>query len=755
MGFKPSQPETLSSVPKAQSCGISESSCFILGFVMAVFAVSPPITFAQGLPANMPGGWSPVVPQNVAPDNSRRPHGIKQSDEELLKAAELFERQGRQEQAQRIYAVLSRRQTVRAWQTTARSQAVGRMPNQQWVPPTQPNPMAAASQGPALVATLPVVQAPPAIPQPGMAASAGLVANPNTLGAPAHAPPTSPAVPAPTRQHLLEAAPLENVIAQQKTASPIPTTSTQKKDADWWDAPFVENDPRSEASTPLTLEADPIPSAVASQQSPVAKPGAEPVLNSTPVDEFAIEPTKPSRNPSASGLPPAIVNRTASQPKETRITAGEPPPFVPSQHFPSKALVQDAFPAENAQKVVTSPNDLSSPAEAVPVQAEQGAPKENFETLENAAEQLAEETDAIRIVPRNAARPMTTAQRQLDELSQTRTESTPDAILKRPADEQPAQETKRLPRRPVCEPNDRKSRTTTDAAPAGSQTPRRRTTHVQSPDDAGENDEIQPKGSVEFRPTAVRKPAFDLGLLVATPEFREIHTRTVLQGLELLAESDPRHRAIGAMQIGQAGTDARTAVPALRNVLAKETNANVRLQIAKTILKCHPQDRGAIDCLGALMQNPSDAQLRENAAGVLRFAAPTGNLFALDYLTSALDDGSPRVRMTAARAIAEFGPGAIECVPRLEAAAASEVPIVRQAMLIALARLKGHPVVPDAPPVAAPRSDTPAVVVPERAASDVDFSEARPMNTVPLPHPSRRHPLADDNTADDKEISSP
>jgi hypothetical protein len=58
----------------------------------------------------------------------------------------------------------------------------------------------------------------------------------------------------------------------------------------------------------------------------------------------------------------------------------------------------------------------------------------------------------------------------------------------------------------------------------------------------------------------------DLAALIASPGFREIHTQTVIQGLELLSDLEPQRRLRGAQRIAAAGSEARTALPILREV---------------------------------------------------------------------------------------------------------------------------------------------------------------------------------------------
>ncbi len=185
------------------------------------------------------------------------------------------------------------------------------------------------------------------------------------------------------------------------------------------------------------------------------------------------------------------------------------------------------------------------------------------------------------------------------------------------------------------------------------------------------------------------KAAFDLAALIRDPEFREIHTRPVLDGLELLSQAEPRHRLLGAMRIGLSGPEARTALPVLHQLLTTEPNKGVRARVAEAILKLQPNNRPALDTLSRLLIDPSDADVRQAAAGALGGASATANASAIVCLTDALDDASPRVRIMAALSLAQFGPAAVDAVPRLETAAANDVPRMQRAALAALASIRG------------------------------------------------------------------
>jgi hypothetical protein len=208
------------------------------------------------------------------------------------------------------------------------------------------------------------------------------------------------------------------------------------------------------------------------------------------------------------------------------------------------------------------------------------------------------------------------------------------------------------------------------------------------------------------------KPVFDLGALLKDPEFREIHTRPVLDALELLAQHETRHRLLGALRIGVLGSDARTALPALRQFLGEEPSQVVRLRVAEGILKLQPNDRAALETLSRSLIDPNDAELRQAAAGALGGAAAAGNPTAIVRLTDALDDPVPKVRIMAALSLAQFGPAAIDAIPRLELAASNDVPRMQRAALAALASIRAIPGSRDSESAPSPVVDSQTTLAP-------------------------------------------
>jgi HEAT repeat protein len=195
---------------------------------------------------------------------------------------------------------------------------------------------------------------------------------------------------------------------------------------------------------------------------------------------------------------------------------------------------------------------------------------------------------------------------------------------------------------------------------------------------------------VEIRRTGAANtaPPFSLAAYLQDPDFQEIHTALVFEGLTLLAQPEANHRALGAMRIGAAGPNARTAMPVLRKLIKVEPDKTVRLRIAEAMLKAQPGDLDAANCLAGLLADRADWQVRQTAACALSAAAGGHNPVAVVRLTEALDDGNPRVRTMAALSLAHFGAEATDSLGRLETAAASDVPRVKAAANVALASIR-------------------------------------------------------------------
>jgi hypothetical protein len=110
--------------------------------------------------------------------------------------------------------------------------------------------------------------------------------------------------------------------------------------------------------------------------------------------------------------------------------------------------------------------------------------------------------------------------------------------------------------------------------------------------------------------------------------------------------------------------------------------------------------------------DPNDPELRQAAAGALGGAAAAGNPTAIVRLTDALDDPAPKVRIMAALSLAQFGPAAIEAIPRLELAASNDVPRMQRAALAALASIRAIPGSQDSESAPSPVVDSRTTLAP-------------------------------------------
>jgi hypothetical protein len=439
---------------------------------------------------------------------------------------------------------------------------------------------------------------------------------------------------------------------------------------------------------------------------------------SDPVNELPNIPVQPLPDlPSAS--PGAV-----KSPMAFRL-GQEPAAFAPPATLSERRLPA-ATAAEQPGVVdlpATAPPVLELSPRSVPRAASVQPEQESANSIPDTAAKLARQTDEIRIIPNYRGTGHSTLESLLspghDEQS-----ASPDAAFNPPV----AGWKSYMPTEPRSQggADASPSNATHDAGAANDQARpeqssdqptaqgRVRADSIAGSGEATELRRNQPAGSSqvvdEKRPEP--KPVFDLAELIKDPEFREIHTRPVLDALELLSQADPRHRLLGALRIGVSGSEARTALPALRQLLGAEPKAAVRLRVAEAILKLQPNDRAALDSLSQSLIDPNNAELRQAAAGALGGAAATSSPIAIVRLTDALDDPSPRVRIMAALSLAQFGPAAIDAVPRLEIAASKDVPRMQRAALAALASIRGRQDEQESGLAASPAVDSRMSVVP-------------------------------------------
>jgi hypothetical protein len=451
---------------------------------------------------------------------------------------------------------------------------------------------------------------------------------------------------------------------------------------------------------------------------------------------------------------PEVAERPGTQPAEQEPSAFVPPATASERRIPADAP-QPTSNVVEPPGVVTLPSvappTLPLSPRAVPKTPTLQSESEPSMTLLDSAARLAKQTDDIRIIPGHRG----AGNSRLEDLlnvaptnSCNNDSGNKDSSPSDQAFDPPTAGWKSyMPLAPAPSAHD--SRQPADAAPV----------HRESADDAPtvrkqirgdsaaeSSDAFESRRSRSTRTTQrdeerlpEPKPAFNLAALVKDPEFREIHTQPVLDGLELLSQTEPRHRLLGASRICMSGPEARTALPALRQLLVEEPNAAVRLRIADAILRLLPNDRTALETLSHLLVDPTDADLRQAAAAALGGAGTSGNPTAIVRLTDALDDSSPRVRIMAALSLAQFGTSASDAVPRLEMAATNDVPRMQRAALAALTSIRGLPNLREAAPAPTPLRGLPNYQ--EAAPVPTPFVDSRPPVTPPIAAPIENSPV--------------
>lgn len=172
--------------------------------------------------------------------------------------------------------------------------------------------------------------------------------------------------------------------------------------------------------------------------------------------------------------------------------------------------------------------------------------------------------------------------------------------------------------------------------------------------------------------------------LITSDDLQEIHTDRVRGLLKQLKDPDPRQRAQAAYGLGQAHSEARTALPLLRRMLRTEGDSLARLRIAEAIARIAPHDEQAIAVIADGLSDTDNWQVRELSACLLDVAGPQPNPQVVIKLIGAMNDYHPRVRTMAALTLGSFGPQAGDAVARLRVAAKSDVGKVKEAASAAL-----------------------------------------------------------------------
>jgi hypothetical protein len=504
-----------------------------------------------------------------------------------------------------------------------------------------------------------------------------------------------------------------------------------------------------------------------SSTQPVAPPTATPANGEASAISTAhpLELAREAARQAADELPnfhtqplPDLPARTPQSATAATSTGG-PKPFdqepaafsLPGAHHERRLAPTESTEAPEAPGVVTLPS-APPPVDLSPRQVPRTVPlaseRETSNAILDQAAKLAKQTDDIRIIPGNRSNGYSRLETLLN-VEGKNAATPPDSAFDIPSSGwkstipsgPPAPSTDAAPSSPSTDKTDTNKTAIDNAAPPQTSDRARREDdderpaprHVCTDSVADSSEAREPRASRAPRAAqfdderrAEPKPAFDLVALIKDPEFREIHTRPVLDGLELLSQAEPRHRLLGALRIGLSGPEARTALPALHQLLTVEPNKTVLAHIAEAILKLQPNNRPALDTLSRLLVDPNDANVRQAAAGALSGASVTANATAIVRLTDALDDANPRVRIMAALSLAQFGPAAVDAVPRLETAASNDVPRMQRAALAALASIRGSQSTLGPPPVATPASN---VEAPAREMSPAPT--AGPLELVP------------------------
>jgi HEAT repeat protein len=151
-----------------------------------------------------------------------------------------------------------------------------------------------------------------------------------------------------------------------------------------------------------------------------------------------------------------------------------------------------------------------------------------------------------------------------------------------------------------------------------------------------------------------------------------------------LKDKDDQVRAAAAEALWSLGPDARDAVAALI-LLLKDKSASVRLNAAGALGDVGADVPEALSALRETLKD-RDADVRVQAATSL--GRSRSEAVVVD-LIAALKDNTSRVRVAAAYALAEIGPGAKAALPTLQAASKASDGDFRTAIAYAIAQIEG------------------------------------------------------------------
>ena len=616
-------------------------------------------------PQTMSGGY-PVA--NSASTAAPHSQAASQSDDQLFAIAHLLEQQGRSAQAQRIYSELAKRYPGNpSGPVTGSAPGPGAYANG----PLQPQQMQSQqTQGMASWPTAPQMQVSggPPLPQgsqapvqfvyaspPGAAAwpTAAGQPNPNQPTEAEHIQQTTPYAPLHPTDSLDPASqassptPADTSVAQSIVVESRGSTDSAPSQSQFERAQSQSEGAQSERGWHAAVTPLPAALAAANQQSPSVSQDRSistlvPQGRSVAVHETERRP--PAAVTEALSLPPAATALTAPAkaslrvdqhtdieaiehelssssssfvprksegstiPSPQKASPDTPPPFVPS----------DAEIAERCAPVPFHHDSMPAAASPTPWDA---APPKDFNAERKLAAELARETEEIRIIPNpRGNRGQSASSRTMDGTDQSTRPSGNDAAANHWKTHVSSTVDETTGVSVGSDSGPRRLATPTRALSPESSTPRSVVPRQLATDAFASEEPVASERrdgdskSVGTAQAVSRSPAFNLAACLNDPDFREIHTPAVFQGLSLLAQPEASHRALGAMRIGAAGSNARTAMPVLRKLLKVEPDKTVRIRVAEAMLKVQPGDLEAANCLAELLADRDNWQVRQTAA---------------------------------------------------------------------------------------------------------------------------------------------
>ncbi len=475
-------------------------------------------------------------------------------------------------------------------------------------------------------------------------------------------------------------------------------------------------------------------------------------------------------------------------PSATALTStGAPKPFdqePPAFNLPGSNRERRLAPAESTEPP-EAPGVVSLPSAPLPVdlsprQVPRTVPlateRETSNAILDQAAKLAKQTDDIRIIPGNRGNGYSRLETLLN-VEGKNAATPPDSAFDIPTSGwkstipsgPPATNIDSAPSSAGADKTDTfKSGTDNAAPPQTAARPRREDDDDRpAPRHSRTDSVIDSSESTELAPAASRDPHSLMMNGGPSPSPRSIWQRSSETPSSGRSTRDPCSTASSCCRRPSRGTGCwarcESVCPArkparlspLHQLLTAEPNKNVLAHIAEAILKLQPNNRPALDTLSRLIVDPNDAEVRQAAAGALGGASATANATAIVRLTDALDDANPRVRIMAALSLAQFGPAAVDAVPRLETAASNDVPRMQRAALAALASIRGGQSSLGPAPVATPASN---VETPVREAAPTPTSgPLQLVPTAPGSHASSgpQQPAVERTTAERTDLERP